>query len=401
MLELAEAQQRILEAIEPLPKELIRLSAGLGRIAAEPILSTVNLPAFDNSAVDGYAVRCTDLSDATAAAPVELALAGKIAAGDFFTGSLPPASCLGIFTGSPVPGGADAVVMQEDVVAPLLPAGRPSFRESIKPWENIRFQGEDVRAGAVLAAAGVRLNPGALGLLAACGLAEFAAIRRPRVAVLATGSELREPGETLLPGQIHESNRAMISALVIRAGGEPVVFPIVRDDLRSTVTSLERAFAECDVVVTAGGVSVGEYDFVKAAFTELGGEVEFWKIAMRPGKPFVFGRRQGKFLFGLPGNPVSALVTFVLLAGPALAKLGGTAEPALRRRPGILAEAMNNPGDRRHFVRVHCDAHAMVRLAGIQASHRLASLARANGLLEIGPGASLQAGSPVEVIDLD
>lgn len=397
MLELAEAQKRILKAIEPLPKESVLLSSGLGRVTAEPILSTVNLPPFDNSAVDGYAVRCADLFNATVEAPVELALAGKIAAGEYYAGSLPPGLCLRIFTGSPMPHGADAVVMQEDVVA----TGQPSFRESIKPWENIRFQGEDVRAGSVLAPPGIRLNPGALGLLAACGLAEFAAIPRPRVAILATGSELREPGETLLPGQIHESNRAMISALVIRAGGEPVVFPIVRDDLRSTVESLERAFAQCDVVVTAGGVSVGEYDFVKTAFTELGGEVEFWKIAMRPGKPFVFGRRRGKFLFGLPGNPVSALVTFILLAGPALAKLGGMADSALRRRPGILAEAMNNPGDRRHFVRVHCDVSGSVRAAGIQASHRLASLARANGLLEIGPGTNLEAGSPVEVIDLD
>jgi len=215
------------------------------------------------------------------------------------------------------------------------------------------------------------------------------------VGLLATGSELCEAGRPLAPGHIYESNRAMLAALITRAGGRPKVYPLVRDTMDATRAALEQAFAECDIVVTSGGVSVGELDFVKDAFTGLGGEVEFWRVAIRPGKPFVFGRLGGKFLFGLPGNPVSAFVTFLVLAYPAMRRWQGARHPGLPVFSGVLGEPLSNPGDRRNFLRVRVDSEGRVFSAGKQGSHVLASLARADGLLEMAPGQHLAAGQVV------
>jgi len=220
----------------------------------------------------------------------------------------------------------------------------------------------------------------------------------PRVALLATGSELIEGGLPPAPGKIYESNRSMLAALVRQAGGVPIILPLVEDTLTATRNALRDAVAQCDVVVTAGGVSVGEFDFVKQAFEELGGELAFWRVAIRPGKPFVFGRSHGKFLFGLPGNPVSALVTFLLLVRPALRRLQGATDPALPKSFGVLVEPLENPGDRRHFMRVFLDEHGDVRSTGVQSSHILSSLAQANGLVDVPPHATLSAGATVPVI---
>ena len=197
--------------------------------------------------------------------------------------------------------------------------------------------------------------------------------QRPTVGLLATGSELREAGQPLAPGQIHESNRIGLAAHARRAGAAPRIFPLVPDTLAATQAALEQAVSECDVVVTSGGVSVGETDFVKAAFERIGGRLQFWKVAIRPGRPFVFGRRGDKFLFGLPGNPVSALVTFLLLVRPALQRWQGAREVGMPAYPGVLAESLTNPGERRHFMRVRVDAAGNVLLAGLQASHALSS----------------------------
>ena len=240
---------------------------------------------------------------------------------------------------------------------------RVHFLEPVKPWENIRFQGEDVKPSAVVVEPGERIGVGHLALLGALGINQVAAIRRPRVGLLATGSELREAGQPLGPGQIYESNRLALAALVTQAGGVPKLFPLVSDTPDATRTALAEAFSDCDVVVTSGGVSVGELDFVKSAFQELGGKLEFWRVAIKPGKPFVFGRWKDKCLFGLPGNPVSALVTFLLLARPALRRLQGAGETGLPAHPGVLAEALVNPGGRRHFIRagVHPSAQSCAR----------------------------------------
>jgi len=209
---------------------------------------------------------------------------------------------------------------------------------------------------------------------------------------------LREPGSALLPGQIFESNRTMLTPLVARAGGLPKVFPLVTDTLAATQAALERALSECDIVVTSGGVSVGETDFVKAAFESLGGELQFWKVAIRPGRPFVFGRRSGKFLFGLPGNPVSAFVTFLLLVRPALLNWQGARDVTLPAHPGVLGEAISNPGDRRHFIRVRVDQEGKIFSTGKQASHVLASLATAEGLLDLPPQTTLATGTTVRIL---
>jgi molybdopterin molybdotransferase len=288
------------------------------------------------------------------------------------------------------------VVMQEDTRTE-----RPDeilVLDAVKPWENVRFRGEDLKSGAVAVEAGERLAAGRLALLAALGITGIAAGRRPSVAVLATGSELRSPGEPLAPGQIYESNRAGLAPLIQNAGGIVKSFPLVPDELNATRAALETAFTECDVVITCGGVSVGEMDFVKAAFEAIGGRLDFWKVAIKPGRPFVFGRRQNRFLFGLPGNPVSALVTFLLLVRPALLRWQGARQVGLPARPGILAEPLTNPGARRHFVRVILEPDGTIHSAGRQASHALSSAAAANGLVDLPPHANSLKGHPARVL---
>jgi molybdopterin molybdotransferase len=290
--------------------------------------------------------------------------------------------------------------MQEDT---RLDANRPRevlFLDAAKPWENVRFRGEDVKRGAEIARPGEVLGAAQMALLAAGGVEQVSVGRRPIVALLATGSELKEAGggSALAPGQIYESNRTALAPLIGGAGGAPKIFPIVHDDAEATRAALSRALAECDLVITCGGVSVGEMDFVKSAFEELGGQLQFWKVAIKPGRPFVFGRHGEKFLFGLPGNPVSAFVTFLLLARPALLRWQGAARVGLPASTGILVEPLSNPDDRRHFMRVTVDEKGGVRSAGTQASHVLSSLAQADGLVDVPPSTTLPTGTTVQVL---
>jgi molybdopterin molybdotransferase len=401
MLTLEEACSRILAAIPVSRGETLPLSKADGRVLVANAVSCVDLPPFDNSSMDGYAVRAEDVAKARGDAPACLRLAGKVAAGETLSGEVAAGTCVRLFTGSPLPRGANAVVMQEDT---RVEAGRPGevlVLEAAKPWENVRLQGEDLKHGTALACGGDILNAGRLSVLAACGFENVSVGGRPRVGLLATGSELREAGQTLAPGQIYESNRVGLAALVRRAGGVPRVFPLVADALQATRRALEEAFAECDTVISSGGVSVGEMDFVKRAFEESGGELEFWKVAMKPGRPFVFGRRREKFLFGLPGNPVSALVTYLLLVRPALLRWQGASDVELPSQPGVLAEPLVNRGGRRHFMRVKIGADGKVHSAGAQASHMLSSLAAANGLVDVAPETTLGAGTIVPVLRWD
>jgi len=398
MLSVEEAQQRILGALQPLDAELVPLAEAAGRVLGERVLAAVDLPAFDNSAMDGYALRAADVAGAGADGPVRVKLSGRSAAGEVFRGRIEAGQCVRVFTGSVLPDGADAVVMQEDTAVDPGDAEAILVRDAVKPWENVRFRGEDVKHGATLGETGARLGVGRVSLLAAAGVREVRVGRRPRVALLATGSELREAGQPLGPGQIYESNRAGLAALIRRHGGLPEAFPLVPDDLAATRTALERAFTASDVVLTSGGVSVGELDFVKAAFEQLGGRIELWRVAMKPGKPFVFGRWREKFIFGLPGNPVSALVTCCVLVLPALARLQGAADVALPGSAGVLAEPLVNRGDRRHFVRVRLDAEGQVSLAGRQGSHLLGAMAEADGLVDVPPATVWETGRSVRVL---
>lgn len=398
MLTYEAALDRVLAAMPPVRPEKIPVADAAGRFLAEAVVSPLDLPPFDNSAMDGYAVRAADVAGARPDQPVSLRVLGQIGAGEVFPGNVGVQTCVRLFTGTPLPAGADAVVMQEDTRTGEAQPDRVQILDRVRPWENIRLRGEDVKTGAVVAAPGQRLTAGQLNLIAAVGTASVRVARRPRVGVLATGSELRPPGKPLAPGQIHESNRAMLGALLAEAGAEARAYPLVPDSLARTRTALQRAFADCDAVVTTGGASVGRLDFVKAAFAELGGSQEFWKVAVKPGKPFIFGTLAGKFLFGLPGNPVSAFVTFLLLVRPALLRWQGAAHLGLPAHPGTLAEPLVNRGDRRHFVRVRVDDEGRVHSAGTQASHMLHSLASANGLVDVPPETTLAAGATVRVL---
>jgi molybdopterin molybdotransferase len=401
MLILEEALARILAAVPASTSEWAPLSAASGRMLAAPVQSPIDLPCFDNSAMDGYGVRSSDVASAKPGSPVRLRLAGRIAAGGVFSSEVTAGQCVRLFTGSPLPGGADAVVMQEDTRVESSAPAEVLILAPAYPGENVRIRGGDVKRSSTISEAGELLTPGRLGLLAAVGLTQVSVGRQPVVGLLATGSELQEPGEPLAPGRIYESNRVALAALLQRAGAIPRVFPLVTDELAATKSAIAAACEQCDVVVTTGGVSVGELDFIKRALEDVHGELEFWKVAMKPGRPFVFGRCRGKLVFGLPGNPVSALVTFLLLVRPALLRWQGASNVALPAVPGVLAEPLVNDGERRHFIRVKVDAVGSVRSAGLQASHVLSSAAEANGLLDVPPNTTLTAGAAVSVLRWD
>jgi molybdopterin molybdotransferase len=398
MLDFEEALARVLAAAPAPISESVSLSEASGRVLTEEIRAPIDLPIFDNSAMDGYAVRAADVASAQPASPVRLRLAGKVAAGEALAGEVTAGMCLRLFTGAPLPPGADAVVMQEDTRVDSTSSGEVLVLAPAAPRENVRSHGEDARHGSTLARAGDVLTIARVGLLAAVGLTRVRVGRQPVVGLLATGSELTEPGQPLAPGRIYESNRSALAVLLERAGAVPKTFPLVADALPETNLALADAFNQCDAIVTCGGVSVGDMDFIRPAFEHIGGELEFWKVAIKPGRPFVFGRRQGKLLFGLPGNPVSAFVTFLLLVRPALRRWQGATDVSLPAHPGVLAEPLANHGERRHFMRVKVDSAGKVCSTGLQASHAHSSLAAANGLVDVPAHTALAAGSPVTVL---
>jgi molybdopterin molybdotransferase len=398
MIELEEAQTRILARVQPLPAETQPIGVCARRVLREAVVAPLDLPPFDNSAMDGYALQAADIAQATRSQPCLLRVAGKVAAGQVFAGLVQPGHCVRLFTGSRLPDGADAVVMQEDTRVRKSRPEEVEIVDPVQPWANVRLKGEDIKQGSIAAPARERLTAGRIGLLAALGCTAAVVGRPPLQGLIATGSELQEPGERLASGQLYESNRIKLAALAASAGARTQIYSIVPDDLPLTRAVLERAFAECDAVATAGGVSVGEFDLVKAAFQQLGGELDFWRVSIRPGKPFVFGNLRGKLLFGLPGNPVSAFVTFLLLVRPALLKLQGANQLSLTVTHGELAEMFTNLGDRRHFVRVRLESAGRVFRSGQQSSHLLHSLASATGLVDVAPKSMLEAGVMVPVL---
>ena len=378
LLNFEEAQARILAAARTLPAELVPVGAGAGRVLAEDVRSTIDLPPFPSSAMDGYAVRTVDL-------PGTLRVVGESAAGAPFAGALGPGDAVAISTGAVVPEGADAVVPVERVVKQ---DNIVEIDRRLDAGASIRPRGGDLRAGDVVAAAGTRLGPAAIAGIAAAGIASVPCSRRPRVAILATGSELVLPGEPLDPGQIYESNTLMLAAALAAAGAEIVSGPAVRDDEASLREALARGL-ECDVLVTSGGVSVGEHDLVREVERELGVEEGFWRVAIKPGKPLAFGTRGDTLVFGLPGNPVSALVGAELFVKPALRALQGISEPLPRFEPGRLANDLRRNPERDEFVRARTrtdgDAVVLEPLRG-QESHMIASASAADALVHVPRG---------------
>lgn len=394
MVGVDDARDRIVAAFAPLPAVPVPIDDALGLVLACPVVADANLPRFANAAMDGFAVRTADTRQATSDAPVTLRVIGQAAAGYVIDIEVVAGTAVRIMTGAPIPAGADAVVRFEETdetTARLTDhylVGPPKFvveiRRSPKPSENVRPAGEDVGAGETVLAAGTRLRAAHLGLLAALGRTAVAVHRRPRVAILATGDEIVEPGGELRPGQIRNSNGTMIAALVRRYGGQPIVLGVARDtaaDLRQKL----RSACGADLLITIGGVSVGDYDVVKEIL-RAEGHIDLWQVRLKPGKPLAFGWIGATPLLGLPGNPVAAAVAFEQFARPALLTLIGRTDLDLPTVLACLADRIENRGGRRHFVRVRVDATPtgyVARLAGAQGAGILTSLARANGLLVI------------------
>lgn len=401
MIELEEALDRLLGGIAPLGSETVPLAGSCGRFASAPLDAPIPLPPFDNSMFDGYAVRSRDIQKASKESPTVLRVVGEIPAGQAWSGIVNEGDAVRIFTGAPIPAGADAIVMQEDTITDEADPKRVRVLEVSRPWEGVRFAGEDVKAGSIVLASGQRLTAARMGLLSALGFDEVTVARRPVVGVFSTGDELVTAGSQLRPGQIFESNRVGLTPLLEASGAVVRDLGIVRDDLEATTMALRDAFADCDAVVTSGGVSVGEHDHIKRALELAGGNLDLWRVAIKPGKPFALGTLDGKCLFGLPGNPISAMVTCLLLVRPALLKMQGASSVSPRTIRTNLSETLENDGNRRHYVRVRFTENGSVERAGLQASHALGGFASADGLVSVAPNTTLSVGASVEVLVWD
>ena len=402
MIPLAEARAYVLERVEALPAHRVELGEALGLVLAEPVFSSEPIPGFANTAMDGYALRADD----TRGAPVELDVVGTIGAGDDGSVQVGAGQAVRIMTGAPIPDGADAVVKVE-LTRRLDGAGdRVLVEASVKPGNHVRRPGEDVAAGERVLEPGTVVTPGRVGLLASVGAYEVSAHSRPRVGVLSTGDELSDVPGPLRRGQIRDSNRRTLLGLVTEAGFEGVDLGIARDD----PVDIERLFrigtAGCDAVLSSGGVSMGDFDYVKVVLDRIG-DMRWMQIAIKPAKPFAFGIVDGVPVFGLPGNPVSSMVSFELLAKPALRAMAGHGPddlgPSLVK--AVSEDKLGHRGDgKTHFVRVAAtrDERGVMRVerSGGQGSHQLAAMTRADALAVVPDGVDAGVGDPVDVIVL-
>jgi molybdopterin molybdotransferase len=393
LLSLEEAQRRILERVVPLPSEDVALRDAAGRVTTADVESRVDLPPFDSSAMDGFALRAADT-------PGRLPVVERIAAGRPARRPVAPGEAMAIATGGAVPEGADAVIPIEYVVAR---DNEIEIADRVDAGADIRPRGGDVRAGEVVVPVGMRLGPAQLGALAAAGVPDIAAAKRPRATVLATGTELRPPGAELEPGQVYEANGVLLEAQLASAGAEVERLEPVADDEAAHRAALE-AGLKGDVLVSSGGVSVGPHDLVRAVGGELGVEEVLWGVAVKPGKPLWFGVRGRTLVFGLPGNPVSALVCFELFVRPAVLALQGVAEPLPRFEPGRLARSVRPNPARTELVRARSrivDGKVELEAVTGQESHMIARAAGADTLVLVPAGdEELAAGASVSYLRL-
>jgi molybdopterin molybdotransferase len=368
------AAKAVAARIERLAGERVPLRDARSRVLAEDVQAARALPIFDNSAMDGYAARSAEL-------PATLPVVGMVAAGQVMTEPVPPGVAIRILTGAPMPAGLDTVVIQEDakvdgsqVTLPASPVG-----------DNVRRAGEDIMPGEVAVTGGTRLFAGELGLLASLGLVEVSVIRKPRVALITTGDELVDHTTTPLPGQIVDSSAHMLGSMVRAIGGEPSYFGIAKDDPISLAAMIASAF-DHDAIITTGGVSVGDRDHVRTALAAAGVELELWKVAMKPGKPFSFGMNGRVPVFGLPGNPVSSFVVFELFVRPALLQMGGQKVTQRARAPVQLVRGYRKQAGRAHYIRarvVRNGEHLIAHPHPKQGSAMLTSLVGCNALVEL------------------
>ena len=404
-LSVAEASAHVLAGVAPLADETVELRDALGRVLARDVSSPVSLPPWDNASMDGFAVHASDVRGASGSKPVRLRVVETIAAGAVATRALEPGTAMRIMTGAPVPEGADTVIRVEDTSGT---ADLVEIRDDRDATSNVRVAGEDVRAGAVVMRAGTTLGAAQIGVLSSVGCARPHVHRRPRVAILATGDELVpiEPFADVVAGhRIVSSNSYSLEAAVHAAGGDPVPLGIGTDDPETLARMLESAEG-CDVIITSGGVSVGDFDFTRVVVERLGGDLSLWRVRMRPGAPLAFGRLFGVPWIGLPGNPVSALVTFELFGRPLIRSLVGSGKPHRRTVPVVLDEDVVLRAPLTHFLRAmlvdDADEELHARLTGSQSSGMLTSMSAAHALLVIPPDPlHWPAGSRLRALPLD
>lgn len=411
MIELADARRTLLAACPSLAPVALPTADADGCVIAADVVAGHAVPPFDNTSVDGYAVRAADTAAATADEPVYLDVLGSVLAGSVADRPVEPGQTWKVMTGAPLPAGADAVVMVERTSASAGsqlggPGDRVAVLASVRAGAGIRRTGSDVAPGETVLAAGTMLRPAHLGVLGSVGAQRVLAYRRLRVGVLVTGDELVMDGSELRPGQIHESNRAMLKALLVRANCEPVDLGVASDDVADLAERLREAMTVCDVIVTSGGVSMGDSDPVKAVLDRMG-RLNWMQVAIRPAKPFAFGVLDGPaapvLVLGLPGNPVSSLVSFELLARPALRHMMGHRDPYRAPVLAIADDRLSRPlGDgRTAFLRVTSlmasDGRVHVRPVTSQDSHQLSASADADALAEVADGRTVEAGQDVLV----
>jgi molybdopterin molybdotransferase len=393
MISEEEALAAVLANVVPGSSERLRLIDSLGKFAAEELRASRPLPMFDNSAMDGYAVQA-----ASTRPGAKLRVIGEQPAGLDRGLTIAAGEAIRIFTGAPIPRGADAIVMQEEVT----PEGNfVATNCLVAAGEFVRQRGTDLAQGQTILSCGDPITPATLGVLASQGLSEICVGTQPRVAIISTGDELAQLGETPEPGQIFESNGILLHALTLHAGARVTLVEHAPDELDRTVENLRRGLAS-DVLLICGGVSVGDHDLVKPALRALGAEIDLWRVAMKPGKPFLFGSAGDCHIFGLPGNPVSAFITFLTFVRPALRKMAGAATEyfGLRKVPARLADEVKNAGDRPHYFRGVFD-QGIFALNGSQESHALFGLSRSNALLRLDPQTSLSKDADLTVLLLD
>lgn len=395
-ISLEEAQGLLLSKVAPAGETVVPLSEALGRVLSQQVKAPFDVPPFDKSPLDGYALRSEDTAMASPDNPVFLKVIEEVPAGFVPTRSVEHGCAIRLMTGSPIPEGADVVVRFEEVEE--LPEGI-RIKKPLAAGSNIIPAGNDVVEGETIVQEGTRVNAFLIGMLASLGIASLHVYEKPRVAILTTGSELLDPAEELRPGKIYNSNRYLLEARCREVGAEPVYLETVPDEESSVAGSLEKALVMADLVITTGGASVGQYDLVKAALKAIGAEILFWKIALKPGMPTAAAVKDGKIILSLSGNPAAATVTFDLIAVPVLKKMAGEKEPLPPKISGVLANAFPKKSPQRRILRAKWkrqDGVDLIELTGKQSNDVLKSLIECNLLVDVPAGSPpLAAGQQV------
>jgi len=406
MISVRQAREIILKNIFPVKEnELIKIESALGRVCVSDLKSKENIPPFNNSAMDGFAVRAEDVKGSRGENPKILEVVGSLAAGYTTGKTIRPGEAIRIMTGAPLPKGADSVVMVEDTE--LVHSKKNEMVEilkAVKKGENVRYAGEDVEKGEVVIKKGSILKSGHIGMLASLGFGRVKVFRKPKVAILATGDELVQIKQKLTPGKIRNSNSYSLYAQVLKAGALPILLGIARDNKKAIEDKIRQGLS-ADVLIVCGGVSVGDYDFVKDVLKGMGTQMKFWRVAMKPGKPLVFGLMRKVPVFGLPGNPVSGMVSFEQFARPALLKMSGAGDIFRFRLPATAGDDFEKKKGLRYFLRVvlkNKEGRLYAFLTGPQGSGILKSMVLANGIMELPEDMEvIRAGETAEVTYLE